>query len=428
MSHEVVFRKAEGNEEEVAELCSGLVKINSAHPEGHTDECVEYIKNYLEKHGIDNEVHAKNEKKPNIVAKMRGESERKILWVGHMDVVPEGKPENWTYGPYSGEISDGKVWGRGSSDMKGACAAAMVSAKLLSEMDKIPNNVEFWFTSDEEIGGDMGARWLAESGRLTGDICIIGDGNGGGPDNPSIDIGCKGGAQTKIISRGKTAHGSKPYLGDNAVRKLIDLVPYVEKIGEFPLNFPEVLEEPIKECIEYYSRGKDLSTEQMEALKRLYHYPTVTCNIFNGGVKINVIPDYAEAEFDIRLTPGSDVKRVRDRIKELVDESGINGVDVAPPTREIKQGETAGYYESPKSSFAKTLAQTIEQATGLEPGFKILTGGTDGISTSKIAGIPSLGYGTSLTDQAHQPDERITIENLVLGVKVYTAFTLNYKE
>jgi succinyl-diaminopimelate desuccinylase len=423
MSVENVLHKTENIEKEVAHLCSELVKFNSAHPDGFTDECVNYIKDYFEKNGIENTVYAKEEKKPNIVANIRGKTTKKIIWVGHLDVVPEGKPENWTHPPYDGVIDNGFVYGRGSSDMKGACAAAMVSARILNELESIPNNVEYWFTADEEIGGGAGARWLAETGKFSGDACVIGDGNGGGWKNPSIDIGCKGGAGTKLIARGKTAHGSTPYLGDNAITKLMKGIPWVEKIGEFELNIPTELHEPIKSSIEFLKASQEHTPEQEKAVEWIYYHPSVSCNIISGGVKTNVVPDYAEAQFDIRLTPGSNPLRVRDRILELVQESKITGLEA-----EVRARETAGYYESPNSSFASQLSKTIEKITGKKPSFKILTGGTDGISTSRIAGIPSLGWGTSLAGEAHQPNEKISIENLVLGVKIYSAFPLLFNE
>jgi len=415
------LEQADKAENEVAELCSGLVRIDSSHPHGYTGECVEYIKTYLDKHGIQNEVHAKDDKKPNIVAKIGGEKKSTILWLGHLDVVPEGKPENWAHPPYSGVNEDGFVYGRGSSDMKGSCAAAMVAAKMLNELDSVPNNVEYWFTADEEIGGRAGARWLAETGRFKGDVCIIGDGNGGGWKTPSIDLGCKGGAGTKLIARGKTAHGSTPFLGDNAITKLMKGIPWVEKIGEYKLELPPELDAPIKSSIKFLKSSQPLTKEQEMAMDRLYHYPTVACNIISGGVKTNVVPDYAEAQFDIRLTPGSNPLMVKERIEELVRESGIEGLEA-----QVRARETAGYYESPDSGFASQLSATVKTITGKNPVFKILTGGTDGISTSRIAGIPSLGWGASLPDEAHQPNEKVSVENLVLGVKIYSAFPLQY--
>jgi succinyl-diaminopimelate desuccinylase len=107
MSFEKVIKEAADTSDEVAELCSGLTKFNSAHPDGNTVQCVDYIKKYLDKHGIENEVHARDKNKPNIVAKIKGSEDRTILWAGHLDVVPEGGHDAWRFGPFSGEIAEG---------------------------------------------------------------------------------------------------------------------------------------------------------------------------------------------------------------------------------------------------------------------------------------------------------------------------------
>jgi len=243
MSIEDALSKVDSYRKELVEVCSQLIQRPSAHPEGSTVDCVAYIKEYLDDLGIPNEVHKRNNNKPNIVGRIEGTGKTRIMWVGHLDVVPEGKPENWTYPPYSGKITeDGQIWGRGSSDMKGACAAAMIAARVLSEVDKVPNNVDFWFTADEEVGGGDGAHWLAQEQIFKGDVCIIGDGSPGTPNSPAIDLGCKGGAGTRLIARGKTAHGSRPFLGDNAIDKLLKVVPNVRKIADYRLDVPAELE------------------------------------------------------------------------------------------------------------------------------------------------------------------------------------------
>ncbi|MCW3992711.1 MAG: M20/M25/M40 family metallo-hydrolase [Candidatus Bathyarchaeota archaeon] len=424
MSFSGAIAEAELAREEVAELCSRLVQLDSAHPEGRTDECVAFIKEYMDGHGIRNEIHSRDPLKPNMMAEIPGGSGREILWVGHLDVVPEGTPESWTHPPYSGKITDdGFIYVRGSSDMKGACAAAMVAARILSGLEEPPpNKVKFWFTADEEIGGGDGARWLAETGCLRGDVCVIGDGYAGGLDNPSIDLGCKGGAPTRLVARGRTAHGSTPYLGENAIMKLMEAIPWVERIGDFRLELPREPEEPIRSSVEFILKTQALDGDQTEAVRRIFHHPTVSCNIISGGVKRNVVPDHAEAVFDIRLTPGSRPLKVKARIEELVREAGIPGVEVS-----VSAGETAGYYESPDTPFASQLAETVQKVTGRRHAFKILTGGTDAVSIKRYTSIPCLGYGTSMVGQAHQPDERNAIENLVLGAKVYSAVPLLYR-
>ena len=423
MSVENVLSKIDSHRKELAEVCSQLIQRPSAHPEGRTVECVAYIKGYFDELGIPNEVHKRNDEKPNIVSRIEGTGETRIMWVGHLDVVPEGKPENWTHPPYSGKITeDGNIWGRGASDMKGACAAAMVAARVLSEAGEVPNNVDFWFTADEEVGGGDGAHWLAQERIFEGDVCIIGDGSPGTPDFPAIDLGCKGGAGTRLMASGKTAHGSRPFLGDNAIDKLLRVVPHVRKIADYRLDVPEELESVIASTIEYMME-EDLTEEQKDALRRLFHHPSVTLNILNGGVKTNVVPDYAEAYFDIRLTPGSNPVKVRGRISELVEEAGVPGV-----TTEFRRpSKTAGYYESPDTPFAGQLSETVERVTGNRPIFKILTGGTDAVRIKSFIDIPCLGFGAAIEGQAHAPDERNSLELLAMSSKAYAAFPLMYK-
>jgi succinyl-diaminopimelate desuccinylase len=149
--------------------------------------------------------------------------------------------------------------------MKGACAAAMVATKCQHLVGNVPHNMDFWFTADEEIGGGDGARWLAEEKIFKGEVCIIGDGSPGTPKEPAIDLGCKGGAGTKLIARGVTAHGSTPYLGDNALDKLLKVIPKIFKIGDFPLELPKELESVIESSINYMMDEK-LTEEQEKSL------------------------------------------------------------------------------------------------------------------------------------------------------------------
>jgi len=422
MSVRKVLSEMEASRKELAEVCSQLIQRPSQHPEGSTVECVKYIEDYFKELGIPTEIHTNNPAKPNIVARIKGATNRRVMWLGHLDAVPEGKPENWTYPPYSGTIKGDVVYGRGSSDMKGACASAMIAAKVLYELEKVPSNVDFWFTADEEIGGIDGARWLAEKQIFKAEVCIIGDGSQRGLVAPTIDLGCKGGAGTRLIARGKTAHGSTPYLGENALDKLIRVIPYVKKVIDHRLELPEELEPVIQSSVKYMLREEGLTAQQKKAIKRIFHYPSVSLNILNGGVKSNVVPDYAEAQFDIRLTPGSKPLKVKERILELVKEAGDPDI-----TADVRAGETAGYYESPNTAFAQQLSKTVRKVTRKKPIFKLLTGGTDAVSVKRFTGIPCLGFGAGMEGQAHAPDERNTIELLEMSAKVCAVFPLMYK-
>jgi succinyl-diaminopimelate desuccinylase len=418
-----IKHKIAGLSTELMAVTSRLVQFPTVVPPGYIDECVAYAQSYFQQRGMETALHQCAERKPNLCATIPGKRPGKILWLGHLDVVPEGDHTAWKHPPFSGAIEGNRVYGRGATDMKGSCAAAMVAATVLHALAKGEHpTVEVWLTADEEIGGQDGAKWLAEAGKLQGDVCVIGDASGGSRDRPTMELGCKGGMATVLKARGVTAHGSQPYLGSNAIEKLLTVIPYVKKIREFPLDVPVELASVLQSSIDFLLAEPALTPEQREGAKRLYHYPTVSLNIIQGGVKRNVVPDSAEATFDIRITPGCSIPRVRDRMLELLKESGVEGI-----TADINT-ERGGFYVSPQHPAVIQFRKTITMLMGKEPLMKISTGGTDGVSVHHIAHIPCVTYGPLVPGVAHTPNEYITMENLVMATEVFATFPLVYTQ
>jgi acetylornithine deacetylase/succinyl-diaminopimelate desuccinylase-like protein len=156
----------------------------------------------------------------------------------------------------------------------------------------------------------------------------------------------------------------------------------------------------------------------------LFLYPSVALTLISGGVKTNVIPDEATATFDIRLTPGCDREKVRGRMLELIAEAGVQGVSA-----EIRPGTagSAGYYESPSHPFVAHMREAVKAVTGTIPALRLLSGGTDGISTHHISGIPTVGFGAgSAGGGAHGPNEFVRIADLVRAAKVYAAAAITF--
>ncbi|MEM2905175.1 MAG: M20/M25/M40 family metallo-hydrolase, partial [Candidatus Bathyarchaeia archaeon] len=300
------------SEKEIADLTSRLVRFKTVNPPGYTDECVRFIESFFREYGIPTRVYEPEEGKANISASVLGKRPGKVLWLGHLDVVPEGSLELWQHDPFGGEQEEGRVFGRGSCDMKGACAAAMVAAKNLAKLSEESHvNAEFWFTCDEETAAINGAQWLAKTGRFTGDLCVIGDSFLGSLTSPSIDIGCKGAVRPRLKARGRTAHGSQPYLGDNAIEKLLTALHYVRKVGDYQLDLPAELGPVLASSTSLLLQEPGLTEAQKASIRKLYWQPSVSLNILQGGVKNNVVPDSAEAVLDIqtetlRGVPGTD--------------------------------------------------------------------------------------------------------------------------
>jgi succinyl-diaminopimelate desuccinylase len=429
MSIEGILSKVEDLSDEVVEVCSQLIQRPSDHPEGRTDGCVEYIKGYFDGLGVESQIYQRDEGKPNIVVRVKGASGRKILWVGHNDVVPVGAPEGWKHPPFSGKVEDGKVYGRGASDMKGSNASAMIAARVLSEVG-CPHDVDFWFTADEEVGGGAGARWLADEKIFEGEVAIIGDASGCDPGLVNVGVGHKGGIGSRLVAEGRTAHGSTPYLGDNAIDKLLKVIPYVKRLSEFRLDIPDDLEPILESTTEYMLKDESLDEEQRKAVERLFYYPSgPSLNIFNGGFKGNVVPDSAQCRFDIRLTPGVDAVKVKERLEALVAEADVPGVTLI-----ARVSPRVGYYERADEPSVVSLVEAVERVTGERPPLTLMPWGTDAMSIKRNIrteehpeGIPNLLFGPMLRDQLHQSNEYVTTRNLVTAAKVYSLFPFYYK-
>lgn len=426
MSTQGIFEKiideVETEESELINLCSNLVQIPTVSPPGESREIAKFVKSYFSNLGITARIYEKVEGKSNVCVELPGKREGKIIWLGHVDTVPPGDLSSWKHDPYGGEVVNGRIYGRGSSDTKGAVAAAMIAAKALSKLPRDKRcSVEFWFTTCEEIGAREGARWLAKEGLFRGDVCIVGDSEGFLPRDPVIDVGCKGIIRVKLKTKGLAVHGSVPFLGENAVEKLIKVWRYVRKVSEFKLDVPEVLEPILESSINLFKRRMKLNKSQETSLRRLYHFPTVSLNIIRGGIKANVVPDYAEAHLDIRVTPRTDLNSVKDRIINLVEESRVDGVEAE--VYSLREG----IYEDPRSPYVKSLSEAVRRVTGVSPTLRILTGGTDGIHVKQISEIPCLGLAPGVHGTAHTVDEYVTIENLTAVAKIYAVYPLLFK-
>lgn len=418
MTVDELLRTLESREDEIATLCAELVQRPTPNPPGDTAACAAHIQRYFEVHGVPTTLYARVDGKVNLCARVAGADPRTLLWMGHLDVVPPGDPAAWRDDPYSGRIADGHVYGRGASDMKGSCAAAMVAATTLHDAGTPPYTLEFWFTCDEEIGGQDGAKWLATDGHIAGDACLIGDSSGSTAATPYIDVGCKSVFWVTLRAEGRTAHGSTPYLGVNALEKLLTVIRRVQTVSEAPLPIPADLQPVLETSVAFLLDDPALTAAQRDAVRCVYQYPTVSLNLLNSGVKVNVVPDQAEARIDIRLTPGVDLDAFTRRVQGLIDAAGVDGVTAAYQTG-------VGYYESPHLAFTQQLRDAVAQVAGSPVGLKVLTGGTDAINL-KPQGVPCLGFGAGLRGVAHTPNERVPIANLVLAAKVYALFPTLY--
>ena len=201
----------------VLSLLKDLVSANSENPPGHEADVAKILKNHIEAHGISC-TSVGPSKRPNLIFSSHEGEKGDLVMHGHMDTVPIGDIESWSHDPFASEIADGKLYGRGSCDMKGP-VAALVEALILYTEAKHVRPLVVLATSDEE-SGCSGAEEVAASGKLNGikyGVCAE-------PTSLGILVGEKGMFWSKVVSTGKSAHGSRPEEGVNAIEACLKAI------------------------------------------------------------------------------------------------------------------------------------------------------------------------------------------------------------
>ncbi|MHA1191180.1 MAG: M20 family metallopeptidase [Promethearchaeota archaeon] len=273
--------------EEIINSLRRLVQIPSENPPGSTEDIANFIISDIltEEVGFRNEIitHVKNGVKlHNLVSKI-GDGDTKIVFSGHFDVVPSGTYSSWTFPPFSAEIKDDYIYGRGSADMKGGLVSLLYTMKNISKIPDLLDNCTFIFagTADEEAGM-TGSLELKKRGiTRNASFMIVAE-----PTNMKIGIAEKGLLWVALRIKGKPAHSSIPHEGINAIECALEILPQIHR-SIIPL--------------ENNILGKS----------------TVNIGKIQGGSVINMVPEIVELELDFRLVPEEDPEKVIQKLKQI---------------------------------------------------------------------------------------------------------------
>ena len=319
-------------QEEATDVLATLIRFDTVNPPGNERACQEWLKRYLEDAGLECELLcAEDPERPNLVAHLRGEAEGPVLgYLSHVDTVL-ADPADWRHDPWSGEVHDGAMWGRGAVDMKSQTAAEAVAAARLARAGWRPPRGELKVISvvDEETGGRLGAQWLTEERPDTVRVdWLLNEGAGavmpyGARRLYGVCCAEKGTFRFRVCARGRAGHASVPGLADNALLKLL---PALERLGRGRAGF-DVVDEPraFLEAIGEDPADPAGAIERMRAAEpRLAPLIEATLGatfaptLISAGEKINVIPARAEFTVDCRLPPGLDRDVAERRARELI--------------------------------------------------------------------------------------------------------------
>ena len=306
-------------QEEATDVLATLVRFDTVNPPGNERACQEWLKAYLEEAGLECELLcAEDPERPNLIARLRGAAEGPVLgYLSHVDTVLADAAD-WRHDPWSGEVHDGVLWGRGAVDMKSQTAAEAVAAAHLVRNGWRPPRGELKVISvvDEETGGRLGAQWLTEERPDAARVDWLLN-EGGGAVMPygarrlyGVCCAEKGTFRFRVHARGRAGHASVPGLADNALLKLL---PALERLGSGRAGF-DVVAEPraFLEAIGEDPADPAGAVERMRAaepglaaLLEATLGATFAPTLISAGEKINVIPAHAEFTVDCRLPPDS---------------------------------------------------------------------------------------------------------------------------
>jgi acetylornithine deacetylase/succinyl-diaminopimelate desuccinylase-like protein len=306
--------------DEVTDLLCRLIRLDTTNPPGNETQAAELLRDYLEANGLECELIARTPERANLVARIKGSGGGpSLLIMGHTDVVL-AEPAEWSVPPFSGDVRDGEVWGRGALDMKSQVAAnAVAIASLAREGFKPSGDLIFAATADEEVGAGFGLEWLCEAhpDAVRADFCI----NEGGGDR--LEIGGKTcwvcstaekmSAPFRIRVHGRSGHASMPGIADNALVKATRLI---ERIAEY--KPPREVQQEVEAFLRALDTDLDslppLAAEMIEPLLSATFAPTM----ITASQKRNVIPALCEVTVDCRLLPGTQPSDIEPTIRSVL--------------------------------------------------------------------------------------------------------------
>jgi len=400
------------NRSELFGFTETLVGYDTQNPPGGTVDIVEWLENTLDDPALSVERFEVDPEKPNLVATLPGRGDCTLCFNGHLDTV-RFDGSDWACDPL-GERDGDRIYGRGTTDMKGAVAAMVQVALAYAHTEtKPPVTLQFAFVSDEETGGDAGLTTVLETTEFDADACVVGETtsrNG----RYSVSVADRGNIWLTLEATGMAAHGSRPMIGENAIDRLTAAVEQLRsEFGQRELSVDAAMDEIIEESVDFYEPEAGA-----EATRSLYRYPTINLGIIEGGTAINTVPASACARVDIRLTAGVDTREALSGIRNCL--TGMDGIEITDISW------TRGSYEPLGSPIVEASARAAEHVVDDQVYRRSATGGGDA-KVLRHEGIPTVEFGFG-TQTAHGTDEYTTTEALVRNAISYGTLPVLYKQ
>lgn len=374
------------------QLLKDMLRLKSVNPPGDEEPVARLIASVLQQYGIAAEVKLLDHNRANVVARIAGNGTKKgLVFSGHMDTVPPGDLP-WEFDPYEAMEQEGKIYGRGASDMKsGLAAMVMALVEIARSGTELQGDLVLAATAGEEVDC-LGAHAMVNDGLMEGvGAMVIGE-----PSNGEIFVAHKGALWLEITAFGKTAHGSMPEQGSNAIEHINAFINALRQRFRFQFERDHLLGEP-----------------------------TLNLSVIAGGVKTNVVPDTCRLQIDIRTVPGQNHQDILADIREILNDLEgqsdaryeVNVLNDKPSVRTKADQEIVG--------LAVTTANELFAREFQPGGVRYFTDASVFVPGAG-GNLPVVVYGPGDEKLAHQPNEYVEISKYLEAVRFYKQLALRY--
>ena len=378
--------------EKTVDLLRDLIRIPGHRelPEKES-KVAEYIAKRFEKVSIDVKTSDVTPSRPNVIAVIKGTNDGySLMYNCHMDTVPiygwVGKP-----GPFDAEVKEGKIYGRGSCDMKGAIAAVIIAMEAIQRSEiRLKGDLIFAGVVGEEGDGSIGTKKIVQK-EPKPDMAVVCE-----PTNLNISIGHKGSSSLMISTRGQPAHSAYPERGVNAIMLMSDVLQALRK---------------------------ELFPKLKQRKHRLLGSPTLTPTVIQGGMRTDVVPDQCKVKMNYRYPSGEEPEKVKEEISNLLMKLREKNSNLNAEVTILSNGFGM---EIPRNHMiVKALRQSMRKVTGKNP--KIVGSGfwTDASILVNALRIPSVIFGPGKEEVAHTTMEYVEVDQLLIAAQVYALTALD---
>ncbi len=412
MTSNEIWSVIDRRQQDLLDFCAKLIQIPSENPPCDVEEVTKFLCDFLDSYNIPYEVVRPVPDRPNILVTFGKKGGKRVVFNGHCDVVPAGDREKWEFPPYSGQIVDGRMLGRGTSDMKCGLGASLFAIAMLAQQNaQLEGEILYAIVPDEETGGYHGTQWLFEHGYIQGDWGIVPEPTG--YDN--IEVGQKGNLGVHIVMSGRSAHGSlSPYVGESAVERMGELMQAMKSLrqirGEYAGEIAQVME---------VSKQAIREIQKVPGVENCMDHVTLNFGVIQGGSKYNMVADKCELDVDCRVPIGVSGSQVKERLHQIV--AGLGLEDCCQIT--YRGGET-GNYCSTDDPIVRSARRCAKELMGVELIAAYQWASSD-TRYFREAGISTIQYGPSNAEGIHTYNETVDVKDVVNACKMYAGMILD---